>query len=196
MKGNKSESRGNDQHHFMDDGNKAESLSWTSQRRGTRELQDHQEVPREAAVLSTWWLSPHSPAPARGGCSFATASSAESSWLKKDNIKMWLVTAIAVGRRTPVCISFLGEEVSFLQPGNQPLTDQNYPEWSLLEFAKTHNLKSTYSLWKCLFPEQLLWGTFLARACWLLTLTEAAWSNALLRSVTKQTALFPHSPTL
>lgn len=60
MKGNKSECRGNDQHHFLDGGNKAESLSDLL---NVSEARAAREVPREAAVLSTQWLCPRSPAP-------------------------------------------------------------------------------------------------------------------------------------
>lgn len=137
MKGNKFESRSNYQHHFMDDENKAESLSDLlngSEVRGVRAA-GPPGGPQGSGGAQHSLALPSLPCPAHGGCCSATASSAENSWLKEDNIKTWLVTATAVGR-TPLCISFLGEKVSFSQPVNQPLTDENYPEWSLLEFAK------------------------------------------------------------
>lgn len=58
MKGSKSESRGNDQYHFMDDGHRAESSSdmLDVSELGVRELL--LVVPRDAWVLSTWRLYP------------------------------------------------------------------------------------------------------------------------------------------
>lgn len=177
MKGKKSESKGNDQHHFMDDGNKAESLSVllsVSEARGMRAAGPPGGLQGSGGAQQPVAL-PSVPCPCSWRVLLCPCQLCWKQLTERGQHKDLACNSNRSGKNS--CLHLVPRREGLILTTSEPAADRPKLSRMISPRVCQNSQTETYSLWKRLFPAQLFWDAFLARACWLLTLTEAAWSN-------------------